>query len=164
LLPCHVETIETIKKPPSWTPPIKTHIPSTADEAIELENPNEDDVKIYTDGSGLDRHIGAAAVLTRGFHPFKIARYHLGPDTEHTVYEGECVGQLLGLHLLNQLCPNLNINSVSIAVDNQASILAHKARKPGPGSQIIDHIHQTLLTTKRTHAGARIQIRWIPGH
>jgi ribonuclease HI len=125
---------------------------------------NQSFLKIYTDGSGLDGHIGAAAVLTRGFHPFRIARYYLGPDTEHTVYEGECVGQLLGLYLVNQLRPNQNINSISIAVDNQASILAHRARKCGPGSNIIDHIYQTLLTTKRAHANARTQIRWIPGH
>jgi len=127
LLPRYIETIDTIKKLPSWASPVETHIPGTVEEAIEHENENKDDVKIYTDSSGIDGHIGAAAVLTRGFHPFKIARHHLGLDTEHTVYEGKCIGQLLGLHLLNQLRPNLNISTVSIAVDNQASILAHQA-------------------------------------
>ena len=141
LLPSEIETIDTIKKPPNWASPIEIHIPTSTEEAIEHENNCEDEVKIYTDGSGQDGHIGAAAVLTRGFHPFKIARYHLGPDTEHTVYEGECFGQLLGLHLLNQLRSNLNISTVSLAVDNQASILAHKTRKPGPGSHIISARH-----------------------
>jgi len=164
LLPHDIETVDTIKKAPSWTPPVETQISNTAEEAIELDNTNEDDIKIYTDGSGLDGNIGAAAVLTRGFHPFKIARHYLGPDTEHTVYEGECVGQLLGLHLLNQLRPHLNISTVSIAVDNQASILAHKSRKPGPGSHIVNHTHLTLTTTKRIHKNARIRVLWIPGH
>src|SRR5271155_4372839 len=80
------------------------------------------------------------------------------------MYRGECIRQLLGLHLLNQLRSNLNISTVSLAVDNQASILVHKTRKPGPGSHIVDHIHQSLLTAKRTHPNVRIRIRWIPGH
>src|SRR5271155_2282643 len=80
------------------------------------------------------------------------------------MYRGECIRQLLGLHLLNQLRPNLNVQTVSLAVDNQASILAHKTRKPGPGSHIINCIHQSLLTTGKTHPNPRIRIRWIPGH
>ena len=164
LLPSDIETIDTIKKPPDWSSPIETLVATSTEEAIEQENNCEDDVKIYTDGSGQNGHIGAAAVLTRGFHPFKIARFYLGPETEHTVYEGECVGQLLGLHLLNQLRPHLNINTISLAVDNQASILAHKTRKPGPGSHIINGVHLMLPATYRSHPNARIRIRWIPGH
>src|SRR5271155_3906065 len=166
-LPFHIseiETIDTIKKPPSWEPPIETNIPSTAEEAIASENENEDDVKIYTDGSGQNGHIGAAAVLTRGFHPFAIARHYLGPETEHPVYEGECVGQLLGLHLLNRLRPNIALDTVTLAVDNQASIKAHSARKPGPGSYIINHIHNALTTAKRNHDNTRIKMTWSPGH
>src|SRR5271156_6298685 len=163
-LPSEIETIDTIKKPPNWTPPVETYVSASDEEAIERENTCEDEVKIYTDGSGQNGYIGAAAVLTRGFHPFQTARYHLGPDTEHTVYEGECIGQLLGIHLLNQLRPNLNINSASIAVDNQASILVHNTRKPGPGSHIIDSIHRLLQTTSRVHPNAVIKTRWIPGH
>ena len=93
-----------------------------------------------------------------------MARHHLGPDSEHTVYEGECVGQLLGIRLLNRLHPNLNISTVTIAVDNQASILAHATRKPGPGSYIINHVQDALSTAKRIHVNARIRINWIPGH
>ena len=52
LLPLHIskiETIDIIKKPPSWTSPIETNIHGSAEEAIVSENENEDNVKIYTD-------------------------------------------------------------------------------------------------------------------
>ena len=104
LLPTHpsnIETIDKIKKSPTWKPPIETKIHDTEEEAIVYNNESEDDVKIYTDGSGQNGHVGAAAILTRGFQPFTIARHYLGLETKHTVYEEECVGQLLGFHLLN---------------------------------------------------------------
>jgi hypothetical protein len=90
-----IETIDMLRKPPEWRQPFETRIPDMEEEALALNNDNMDDIKIFTDGSGLNGHIGAAAVLTRGFHPYIIARHHLGPETKHTVYEGECVGQLL---------------------------------------------------------------------
>jgi ribonuclease HI len=167
LLPTHprsMETIDTLRKPPNWRQPLETIIPDSEEEALTLSNDNSDDIKLFTDGSGINGHIGAAAVLTRGFHPFIIARHYLGPETEHTVFEGECVGQLLGLNLLSRLSAALNIRTVTIAVDNQASISAHASTKPGPGSYLINRIHDTLQNVKQLHDRARIRIQWIPSH
>ena len=167
LLPTHpseIETIETLRKPLKWRQPFVTDILDMEEEALALNNDNMDDVKIYTDGSGLNGHIGAAAILTRGFHPYIIARHYLGPETKHTVYEGECVGQLLGLHLLNRLSSGLDVRTVTMAVDNQASISAHTSTKPGPGSYLISQIHKTLQAVKRSHRLARIHMHWIPSH
>ena len=167
LLPAHpskMETIDTLRKPLEWRQPFATRIPNSEEEALALNNENMDDVKLFTDGSGLNGHIGAAAVLTRGFHPYIIARHYLRPDTKHTVYEGECVGQLLGLHLLKRLSTGLDIRSVTITVDNQASISAHVSTKPGPGSYLINQIHEAVQVVKRSHGLARIRMHWIPGH
>src|ERR1700678_68322 len=162
--PSNMETIDTLRKPPGWRQPLKTIIPDSEEEALALNNDNTDDVKLYTDGSGLNGHIGAAAVLTRGFHPFIIERHYLGPETEHTVYEGECVGQLLGLPLLSRLPATLGIKTVTLAVDNQASISAHASTKPGPGSYLISQIHEALKSIKQSHGPVRIKIQWIPSH
>src|SRR5271168_2650149 len=153
-----IETIDTLRKPPNWRQPFETRIPDMEEEALALNNDNMDDIKIFTDGSGLNGHIGAAAILTRGFHPYIIARHYLGPETKHTVYEGECVGQLLGLHLLNRLSSGLDVRTVTMAVDNQASISAHTSTKPGPGSYLISQIHETLQAVKRSHRLARIRM------
>ena len=122
------------------------------------------DVKIYSDGSGQDGHIGAAAVLIYGHREPKVARHYLGPDTEHTVYEGECVGQLLGMGLLQRHTSNLSHSDTALLVDNQSSITSHHARKPRPGSYIIESIHTTHMDVRKRHSGIKIQIHWIPGH
>ena len=46
---------------------------------------------IYTDGSGFENGIGAAAILTTNGRTKQTIRYYLGPDTHHTVYEAEAV-------------------------------------------------------------------------
>ena len=56
------------------------------------------------------------------------------------------------------------LDTVTLAVDNQVSIKAHSVRKPGPGSHIIDRIHDALQATKHVHGNARVRITWIPGH
>ena len=57
-------------------------------------------MQVYSDGSGIDGQVGAAAVLFwRGKEP-RVLRYHLGMVADHTVYEVELVGLLLALHLL----------------------------------------------------------------
>jgi len=65
---------------------------------------------------------GAAAVLTQEICPARIAHHHLGKSTKHTVYESECVGQILGLKMLQKLGQDLNGIEVMVAMDNQAAL------------------------------------------
>jgi hypothetical protein len=48
-----------------WKPKITTEVTSDTDKAIEAIQRDNPDVKVFTDGSGMDRKIGAAAVLYR---------------------------------------------------------------------------------------------------
>ena len=162
--PDMIETIDTLRKSPRWRSPFKTEILSTKDEALQAEKEREVDMKIYSDGSGHDGHIGAAAVLIYGHREPKVARHYLGPDTEHTVYEGECVGQLLGMGLLQRHTSNLSHSDTALLVDNQSSITSHHARKPRPGSYIIESIRTTHMDVCKRHSGIKIRIHWIPGH
>ena len=60
-------------------------------------------IRVYTDGSGYKGYAGAVALLARvdGVHNLqRVLRYSLGPLTEHTIYEAEAVGIILGNHLL----------------------------------------------------------------
>ena len=82
----------------------------------------DDPIMIYTDGSGYKNQIGATAVMYQNGAITNVIRYHLGLDMEHTVFEGELVGILLGLHLAQQVegCrPTINI-SLNIQVALQA--------------------------------------------
>ena len=59
---------------------------------------------------------------------------YLGTTQEHTVYEAEGVGLLMGLHLLNGL-------SRHPTVDSQAVIKALKSQSSHPGQYLLDAIH-----------------------
>ena len=83
---------------PRWRPP-KTTISSNSKAAKELHDvtrriSENTDVLIYTDGSGINNKIGAAAVATQ--YGVKLESY-LGTFSSHTVYTGELQGVNLAL-------------------------------------------------------------------
>ena len=64
----HPQSIETIKAAcfdMAWKPKIKTKTVSNVDKAIEDANNDNPDAKVFTDGSGMEGKVGAAAVLYR---------------------------------------------------------------------------------------------------
>ena len=104
----NLETVNTTTKHPMWCNHVKTIIAKTREEAEQLAKDDESDIRIYTDGSSHDGGVGAVAVLMQGIHPVKIAKYHLGRDTKHTVYESECTSQILALKMLQKLGQDLD--------------------------------------------------------
>jgi len=160
------EKIDIIKKDPRWRPDIDTTIDNTRTQGIEQERNDDSDVRIYTDGSGIEGKIGAAAVLRSGITQ-KIARHYLGPAKQHTVYEGENVGQILAYQLLKEWAnkkARVGRQTISIAVDNQASIRAHAKRTAQPGSYLTDEIHKMHRDLTDRFPNMNITVRWIPGH
>ncbi|KAF8162541.1 hypothetical protein BJ912DRAFT_864653 [Pholiota molesta] len=99
-----------------------------------------------------------------GFRPQKVARYFLGTEKQNTVFEGECVGQLLAMEMLRKERANLEGAQVTIYVDNQASIKAHHARKAQAGGYIIEEVRRCHEKVRRQHKGIRVRVCWIPGH
>ena len=74
----HANEIETIginMKSPTWRNKVnlKTIIAPTREDTIQYMNNNESDIKIYMDGSSHKGGVGAAAILTQGIHPTRIA-------------------------------------------------------------------------------------------
>jgi hypothetical protein len=97
--------------------------------------------RLYTDGSAIDGGVGTAAILYQNSQRVDTLRYHLGPATEHTVYEAEIVGMLLGASLLNARTPH---TASSVGVDNQAVIRATQSRVPNPGGYLLDALDTEL--------------------
>ena len=63
LQPQSIKTIKAVRQGTKWKPKITANIASSADEALEnLEN-DKSDIKVFTDGSGMEGKIGAAAIL-----------------------------------------------------------------------------------------------------
>jgi len=159
-----IETIGTGTKAPTWRNRVKTVIATTREDAIQLVNNDESDIKIYTDGSSHDGGVGAAAVLTQGIRPARIARHHLGKSTKHTVYESECIGQILGLKMLQKLGQDLNGVEIMLATDNQATLRAYDARKSTPGSYLVEDARKLIKEIEDRWPRAKLKLQWVPGH
>jgi ribonuclease HI len=127
---------------------------------MDLQN-DDSDVKIYTDGSGMEGKIGAAAALYRGGEVKAKLHYKLGSQKHHMVYEGEAIGAVLGAKLVAE---QWGIRSATFCIDNQATIKATQLTKPNPGHYIIDALHENFKALKKKHPSINITIRWMPGH
>ncbi|KAF9234671.1 hypothetical protein BU15DRAFT_52337 [Melanogaster broomeanus] len=123
-----------------------------------------DEVKVYSDGSGQDGRIGAAAVLYREGKAPQILRFHLGSADDHTVYEAEAVGLTLAAKLIATE-PNMPF-PVSIFVDNQATIKSGEIFTTKPGHYILDKLRRMLAKIQNDHSRGKedIVLRWISGH
>jgi ribonuclease HI len=156
-----IETIDAVRHDTQWKPDVKISIAETAEGAAHDIHHDNAAVKIYTDGSGMEGKIGAAAILYRGGRMKAAIRHQLGAQRHHTVYEGESVGMILAIKLMTK---EWAIRSATICVDNQATIRATQLTTPHPGHYLTDIFHRDLKALKRKHNGIHITVRWTPGH
>jgi ribonuclease HI len=161
LHPEKIETIEATRQPNKWTPGFALRIADTKDMAEEEDRQDRADIQIYTDGSGLEGRIGASAVLYRGGEEKGQRRFCLGSARRHTVYEGECMGLVLGLELLRG---ERDVTEVLICVDSQAAVRAAVGNRPGPGHYILDEFHRLQQELTDVHSNMAMTIQWTPGH
>ena len=161
LQPDNIETINATRYNTDWKPKVTIKIINDADEAITDMEQDHPDVKIFTDGSGMEGEIGASAVLYRNGRLKSSVRYKLGRQKHHTVYEGEAAGLLLGTKLMER---EWGIRTAIFYVDNRAAILATQLTKPAPGHHIFDAFHNYIGKITNANLDLRITIKWIPGH
>ena len=102
LEPKRMEKIEVARQGLKWEPDVAIRITENKEKAKEEDLADEADIKVYTDGSGYEGQIGAAAVLYRNGVLKKKRRLLLGSSKHHTVYEGEGIGMILGLELIRE--------------------------------------------------------------
>jgi len=67
---------------------------------------------------------------------------------QHTVYEGEGVGTLLGTKLISN---KWGIQSANIYIDNQAFITATTLIKPSAGYYIFNAFHNSIMALQKKH-------------
>jgi ribonuclease HI len=143
--------------------------------------------RVYSNGSGFEGGIGALALLYIKEHLVKVLRIHLGSALEHTVYEAEGVGLVMGLHPLNGLNRQLTQTTV-MGTGSQAVIRALSNQNLHAGQYILDVIHNAAeqLNAKQDrlinredrarkieneqewsgqkHRVINLQVHWVPGH
>lgn len=113
---------------------------------------------LYTDGSGIGGHIGAAAVNT----DLGAARHqYLGTAPNYTVYSAELVGLILALEMAIDLQGNHPDAPVRIFTDNQSAIQSAGGTRPraGPYQSLLFKISEL---SRQLHKP--LSIHWIPAH
>ena len=143
--------------------PFTSTIPGSKEASKEADAQAPQHIKIYTDGSAQEGKVSAAAILTRDGKRILKAHYHLGKAEDHTVFEAELVGILLGLKLIEKY--NAGNLTYAIGVDNQAAIkaLASKLNKPGHylAAEVLREAERLRKTAGKKYA---LTIRWTAGH
>ena len=173
--PEEMEKMPAARQRPGTAPNFTTFIAESKEESIENDNElfpiNR---MIYTDGSGYKGAIGAAAVSYVNGTKTAELRYQLGPDTRHTVFEGELVAIILGLHLSRYVIgirDRINLN-----IDNQVTIKTMGNNRPQPAQYLIDKIKRDISKIHEEEKAKRIRqntvnqpemevkFTWIAGH
>jgi len=154
-----IETFRPFITSPSWQPP-NVYIEDrkrAAETANELEEQGA--ITIYTDGSGINNKIGAAAVSKRLGN---INRY-VGSKEWYTVYSGE----VYALHLaMGRIIPNFSLvrekGDIHIFIDNQATI--QRIKEPGicSAQATIADIIEMIDTLREFQIN--VILHWIPAH
>lgn len=125
--------------------------------------------KIYSDGSGLEGRIGAAAVMFKSQPGAEMESQasllkYLGSEDEQTVYVAAQAGELMSLELLWK-AEQGTVDWTSIFVDSQASLRALSSNKPGSGHQLADAVYDAYYSrVMEKHPQARITFRWVAAH
>lgn len=127
---------------PWWIPPPtiihkdKTTAKSAHQHLLKSQ-PQDENLIVYTDGSGINGKIGAAAV-----GPSSTWNSFLGPAESFTVYSAE----LYGIYLASLMTIQTDHNSKSliICVDNQSAIRAIGQPKNRSGQHILYQIVHSI--------------------
>ena len=162
-----MEEIEPFINPPWWTPSnLTTYIARIPkDKAKEeheksmRENNDPNTLIIYTDGSGIENQIGAAA---HSLTTLETHHCYLGNANTANVYAAELTAIHLGIIMAGE--SNERYNKCLIYVDNQSSIQAVDKPRQQSGQYIIRNIHKSLKELQTQRPNLEFRIEWVPGH
>lgn len=151
---------------PSWWIPPVTYIDRSAEDAIKRHDATDSrTLRVYTDGSGIDGHVGAAAIVLDMSVADVLAqrRAYMGTTTTSTVYAAELRGIELAFRIVLDVHEKTDTPGKCIVfTDYQAAIQAMAHPKSPSGQYILIEAIQALDHLR----GSRwdIQICWIPAH
>ena len=155
-----LEIIDPIAHKPMETRKYTTTIEKSREDSISVEKLDTADYKIYSDGSGHDDQIGAAAILFKKgrAQPIRSLKKYLGPKTKHNTYEAEAAGALLATWILRN-SPEVIGKQVSLYIDNQSLVTALAGTKANSGQYLLNE-----TSFMANELPCKLTIRWISSH
>ena len=113
-------------------------------------------IKVYLDGLAPDGKVGAAAILRREGRPDRSLQLYLGTMEQHTVYEAELVGMLMGLHLIKM--ERRSTVKCVLNVDNQAALVAIRTEMTKLGQHLAANILQLVKQLHKSKGSNRFRL------
>jgi ribonuclease HI len=143
---------------------LRIDIPPNKDDSKRADANATEKIKVYSDGSAHDGRVGAAAILKREGKPDRVLKLHLGTTDQHTVYEAELVGMIMGLHLIKT--EPRNKVRCALSVDNQAALGSVKSEMNKSGQHLAANILQAAkqLIERGSNGRFNLTFRWSAGH
>jgi ribonuclease HI len=155
-----VEVIDYVARHMAGTNRFVTSIATSREDSIASELNDLADYKIFSDGSGQEDDIGAAAILYKKGSARTVAslKAFLGPKSKHNTYEAEVIGAILATWIVRQT-PETIGKTVSLYIDNQAVIKALNGSRTTAGQHLINHLRLTA-----NDLPCNLTVRWISSH
>ena len=164
--PPSFEKIPAVRAHPKdrGSPPARIDIPPDKDASKRADANATETIQVYSDGSAHSGQVGAAAILKREGKTDRVLKFHLGTTGQHTVYEAELVGMILGLHLIKT--EKRNKTKCALNVDNQAALVAVKSEMNKSGHHLAAHVFDLAAKLKKSGRRGRFELtfRWTAGH
>ena len=158
---CTLERVPAFVTPPWWQGP-QIHIDDT-DEArsrCEQAQHNEDAIAIYTDGSSVNGHVGAAAVRSAAE---RSKSTYMGSTSTTTGYLAELQGINLALSMAQEDTEGSpRVRQVAIWSDSQAAIRSLGRSEGRSGAYLLKQIVKRVQSLRKR--GHTVTVRWIPSH
>jgi ribonuclease HI len=144
--------------------PVRIDIPPNKEASKRADANATETIKVYSDGSVHDGKVGAAAILKRAGKPDRVLKIYLGTTEQHTVYEAELAGMLMGLHLIKT--ESMNKVKFVLNVDNQAALGAIQSGLNKSGQHIAVEVLKSAKQLNKNRGNSRFKLtfRWSAGH
>ena len=115
---------------------------------------------VYTDGSGINKKIGTAAVYPA---TIEVRRMYIGSSEWYTVYSAELCGIVIALEMIYAIRGLIKKDKkVIINTDNQASIQAIEDPGKHSGQAFVIAVIQWISLLREE--GYTIELHWIPAY
>jgi ribonuclease HI len=168
--------LETINPKPTapWKPPVFKEIDITPDREMArkkavalLGNPHW---VVYSDASGHDNHLGAAAVaLDRSQKIVASRTTTIGPMTQWSIHIAELIGIYYAIslafrvsHQNEQPTRSGTGETMTILSDSKSALQAIRNPSNKSGQRVIQAINQSA--DELDNRGIPLRLQWIPGH
>ena len=146
---------------PPWQKPANVCIAKSRELAISQHDQTRKDtdtLAIYTDGSAIDGHVGAAATAPAA--KTRLTKY-MGTIRATTVFAAELQGIVMALELAGAEMVH-GKRKIAVFTDNQAALRALVTPGEQSGQRLLNSIIARL--TGLQQKGASVGFRWIPAH